>query len=243
MDLRCDVMDSTPIAAAAPSLQLAAERTSLRPHRLSSFNPVVPAALVVLALLSIITIELPLASLAKRGSLPDGVDKLLEAGEHFGTFYGHLLIFLVIWALDPTNRRSILRIAAAAWSAGLAANVVKLCIARTRPKYFDFDSLTAGHGFLGFAPGMPGGSRIQGFPSAHTATAVGFAIALAHVYPRGRNVFLLMAGIVGLQRIATSSHFASDVLAGALVGWIVGHVFTSRNSLTARLDSFEATST
>ena len=52
-----------------------------------------------------------------------------------------------------------------------------------------------------------------------------------------------MAGIVGLQRIATSSHFASDVLAGAFVGWIVGHLFTSRNRLTSRLDSFEAPST
>jgi membrane-associated phospholipid phosphatase len=236
-------MDSTPIAAAAPSLPLMRDRAPLQPSWLSSLNITVPAALIALALMSIPLIDLPLASLAKRGALPDGIDKFLEAGEHFGTFYGHVLIFLVIWALDPANRRRIVRIAAAAWSAGLAANIVKLGIARTRPKYFDFDSVTAGHGFLGFAPGLPGGSRIQGFPSAHTATAVGFAVALAYVYPRGRKVFLLLAAIVGLQRIATSSHFASDVFVGACIGWIVGHLFTTRNSLTSRLDSFEAPST
>ena len=235
-------MDSTPIAAAAPLLHLAPDRANLRASP-SSLVGAVPVTLIAMALLSIAAIDLPLAALAKGRSLPDGIDKLLEAGEHFGTFYGHVLIFLVIWAIDPAHRRSIVRIAAAAWSAGLAANIVKLCIARTRPKYFDFESLAAGHGFLGFAPGLPGGSRIQGFPSAHTATAVGFAIALAYVYPRGRTVFLLMAGIVGLQRIATSSHFASDVLVGAFVGWIVGQLFTSRNRLTSRLDSFEAPST
>jgi membrane-associated phospholipid phosphatase len=236
-------MDSTPIAAATPTVPLAPLGAGLRASWLASRGAAVPVALVALALLCVVLIDLPLAAFAKRGSLPDGIDKFLEAGEHFGTFYGHFLIFLVLWALDPAHRRSILRIAVAAWSAGLTANVVKLCIARTRPKYFDFDSLTAGHGFLGFAPGLSGGARIQGFPSAHTATAVGFAIALAYVYPRARTVFLLMAGIVGLQRIATSSHFASDVLAGALVGWIVGQLFTSRNRLTSRLDSFEATST
>jgi membrane-associated phospholipid phosphatase len=236
-------MDSTPIAAAAPSVPLAPIRAGLQSPWLSSLSTAVPAALIALTLLSIALIDLPLASFAKSGSLPDGIDKFLEAAEHFGTFYGHALIFLAIWALDPAHRRSIVRVAATAWSAGLAANVVKLCIARTRPKYFDFDSLGGGHGFLGFAPGLPGGSKIQGFPSAHTATAVAFAIALAHVYPRGRSIFLLLAGLVGLQRIATSSHFASDVLAGAFVGWIVGHFFTSSNSLTHRLDSFEATST
>jgi len=243
MDFSRDVMDSTPIAATAPPISLAPLQPELRSRWLSSLDSAVPGALVALSLLSIALVDIPLASFAKGGSFPDGIGKFLEAAEHFGTFYGQVLIFLAIWALDPAHRRSIVRLGVTAWSAGLAANVVKLFVARTRPKYFDFDSLTAGHGFLGFALGLPGGSKIQGFPSAHTATAVAFAIALAHVYPRGRTVFLLMAGLVGLQRIETNSHFASDVLAGAFVGWIVGTFFTSRNSLTSRLDSFEAPST
>src|SRR5688572_10357546 len=133
-------MDSTPIAATAPA-PLTAVGHRLRSSWLSSRHAAVPAALVALALVAIALIDLPLASFAKGGSLPDGIDKFREAGEHFGTFYGHVLIFLTIWALDPARRRSIVRIAATAWCAGLAANIVKLCIARTRPKYFDFESL------------------------------------------------------------------------------------------------------
>jgi len=234
-------MDPTQTAAAA-SAPLAPARARLRLEWFESQTALVPAVLALLAVAAVALVDLPLASLAKGRALPDGIAKFLDAAEHFGTFYGHVLAFLLIAALDPAHRRSLLRIAAAAWSAGMAANVVKLCLARTRPKYFDFDSLVAGHGFLGFAPGLPGGSRIQGFPSAHTATAVGFAIGLSYVYPKGRTVFLLFAALVGLQRIATSSHFASDVLAGAIVGWIVGHAFTAPNSLTRRLDSFEAQS-
>lgn len=241
MDQGRDVMDSTHLTTATTTL-LAAPSRSLDLPQLSFHRVTFPASLFALALLSIAVLDLPSAALVKRGSIPDGIDKFLEAAEHFGTFYGHVIAFLLIATLDPSHRRHIVRLAAAAWSAGLAANVVKLLIARTRPKYFDFASLTAGHGFLGFAPGLPGGSRIQGFPSAHTATAVGFCVALSHIYPRGRHVFALLAVLVGLQRLATSSHFASDVFAGALIGWLVGSVFTSRNSLTRRLDTFETAS-
>jgi membrane-associated phospholipid phosphatase len=228
-------MDSTQIAV-SPSL-VAAARTRAS-FDWSESVIVVPAVLALLAVVSFLFVDLPLGAWVKVGSFPDGIDKFLEASEHFGTFYGHVLIFLLIFAMDPAHRRNLVRLGAAAWSAGLATNVIKLLIARTRPKYHDFASLASGHGFLGFAPGLPGGSRIQGFPSAHTATAVGFAVALAHVYPRGRRVFYLLAGLVGLQRIATSSHFASDVLAGAAVGWLVGVAFTS-SRVGRRFDSFE----
>jgi membrane-associated phospholipid phosphatase len=236
-------MDSTQTATAATPPLAVPRGALLSLPRIDTRRDTVPAVLIALAVIAIVVVDLPLAALAKRGGLPDGLDKFLEAAEHFGTFYGHVIAFLLIGALDPAHRRHIVRIAAAAWSAGLAANLVKLVIARTRPKYFDFNSLTAGHGFLGFAPGLPGGSRIQGFPSAHTATAVAFCVALSSVYPRGRNVFTLLAILVGLQRIATSSHFASDILVGACIGWLVGHAFTGRNRLTNRLDTFEAAST
>ena len=55
------------------------------------------------------------------------------------------------------------------------------------------------------------------FPSAHAATAVGLAIALGVLYPRGRWLFIAFAFLAGLQRIEAQAHFASDVLAGAAV--------------------------
>ncbi len=229
-------MDSTSVTALGSPIAGGASRF----HFELPGGKTVPGVLLVLAILSVAFVDRPLAALISRDGVPDGLKKLLEAAEHFGTFYGHVLAFLLIALLDREHRRRLVRIGAAAWSAGLAANVVKLLVARTRPKYFDFDSLTAGAGFLGLAPGLAGGSRIQSFPSAHTATAVAFAIALSHAYPRGRAGFFILAGLVGLQRLATSSHFASDVLAGAIVGWIVGQLFTSSNAMTERFNTFEA---
>ncbi len=201
-----------------------------------------PILLALAIAVSLVLVDLPLAAFIRRQPLPDGIDKFLEATEHFGTFYGHVLIFVLILALDPGKSRVLLRLGLTAWSAGLAANLVKLVIARSRPKYFDFDAINSGHGFLGLAIGMKGGSRIQGFPSAHTATAVGFAIALGYVYPRGRKVFLTFAALVGLQRISTSSHFASDVFAGALVGWLIAQLFVPPGRVPDRLATWEAQS-
>jgi membrane-associated phospholipid phosphatase len=216
-------MDSTQFAAGALA---PVDRAWPRPLNRAQ-GASVPLCLAALAVVAVVTVDLPIAEWLKSRPLPEAVEKVLDAAEHFGTFYGHLLILLLVAAVDSAGRRRLVRIAACAWSAGIAANVVKLCIARTRPKYFDFASLI-GHGFLGFTPGYSGGSRVQGFPSAHTATAVGMAIALA------------WAALVGLQRMATSSHFLSDVLVGAMVGWLVGRAFISRHPLARHFDTFEA---
>jgi membrane-associated phospholipid phosphatase len=73
------------------------------------------------------------------------------------------------------------------------------------------DSLGRGYGYA-----------LQSLPSAHAATAVGLALALAALYPRGRWLFASFAVLAGLQRIEAQAHFASDVLAGAAVGCMVG---------------------
>jgi membrane-associated phospholipid phosphatase len=171
-------------------------------------------------------IDIPVAHWLRETEVPDGIEKFFEAAEHFGTFHGQVLALLLMYALHPEGRRRLFRVAAAAWCAGLAANIVKLTVSRCRPKYFDFSSVTASHGFLGIFDFGAGGSRCQGFPSAHMACAVGFCVALSHLFPRGRHVFALIAVLVGLQRMESSSHFASDVVAGALVGWLVGLLFT-----------------
>jgi membrane-associated phospholipid phosphatase len=232
-------MDSTPISGFAPSMTGTPCPAPLTKFALSGWL-LLPAILAVLAVVSVFTVDLPMAGAVRRWGVPDGIGKFLEAAEHFGTFYGNVLIFLAIAALDPTHRRSIVRLAGAAWTGGLADNLVKLLFARTRPKYFDFADSAAGHGFLGWAFQLKSNSRIQSFPSGHTATAVALAFAMTFVYPRGRWVFMLMAVLVALQRIATESHFVSDCLIGAAVGWLAGLLWTAGGPLTHKLDAFEA---
>jgi membrane-associated phospholipid phosphatase len=231
-------MDSTPAMASAPPLS-ASLTLSSRAAGASRGVPVVIAA-AALGIVLFQWVDIPLARWLNGSPIPQDLQKVLEAAEHFGTFYGEVLILGVLFAAIPADRRKLPRVAATAWCAGLIADVLKLFVARWRPKYFDFEAVTASHGFVEFFPFGAGGSRHQGFPSAHTATAVGFCIALAHLYPRGRFAFGLMAILVGLQRMESHSHFASDVIAGALLGWCIGRLTTGNSAVAKQLDRFEA---
>ena len=48
------------------------------------------------------------------------------------------------------------------------------------------------------------------------------AVALAALYPRGRWLFASFAALACFQRLEAQAHFASDVLAGAALGCLVG---------------------
>jgi membrane-associated phospholipid phosphatase len=63
------------------------------------------------------------------------------------------------------------------------------------------------------------------FPSGHTSQAFALAAVIAgHTHNRFLKVWAYgCAGAVGVARIAADRHFASDVVAGAIVGTIVGH--------------------
>ncbi len=66
----------------------------------------------------------------------------------------------------------------------------------------------------------PGGNRShQSFPSGHTSTAFATATALSLSYGwKAAAVAYPLATFTGLSRLASDSHFASDVVAGALLG-------------------------
>ena len=66
--------------------------------------------------------------------------------------------------------------------------------------------------------------------------AVGLAVMLSSLFPRGRVLFSVMAILVGMQRIVVSAHFPSDVFAGAAVGWLVAKVCVK--AMNSRGDEF-----
>jgi hypothetical protein len=69
------------------------------------------------------------------------------------------------------------------------------------------------------------------FPSGHTARAFAFATVLAKRHGRKAAwVAYPLATLVGLFRIESDSHWASDVLAGAALGWAVGKAVTRRRA-------------
>ena len=58
------------------------------------------------------------------------------------------------------------------------------------------------------------------FPSGHAITAFALAFAVAAVWPRARVVILAYAILIAATRLVLLAHHPSDVVAGALVGFI-----------------------
>jgi membrane-associated phospholipid phosphatase len=105
-------------------------------------------------------------------------------------------------------------------SSGVAVQILKHLFGRARPSV-TFDTL-----FIG--PTMQYGH--DSFPSGHATTAFCFAFILSGYFPRYRLAFYLFGVVAGLYRIDGLSHFLSDVLAGALLGMLVGKIVRMKSS-------------
>ena len=104
--------------------------------------------------------------------------------------------------------------AIASISAGLAANVLKVVVGRTRPE-------------LWLGPFHFAGGGANSFPSGHTVGAFALAGVLwfaSRSLPL-RGIAILLAAAVGLARVMAFRHWLSDAIAsaclGLLVAWIV----------------------
>ena len=58
------------------------------------------------------------------------------------------------------------------------------------------------------------------FPSGHSAIIFSTAVAFAVLFPRARTILLALAGLVAISRVVLSSHYPSDVVAGAAVATV-----------------------
>ena len=50
------------------------------------------------------------------------------------------------------------------------------------------------------------------FPSGHECTAGALAVAVCIAWPRGRWIFIALAVLVGIERVAENAHYASNVI-------------------------------
>ncbi len=105
---------------------------------------------------------------------------------------------------------------------GISAQVLKHLFGRARPRLTD-DLIFVG-------PSLRGG--YDSFPSGHTTVAFCFAYTLSRYFPKYRSIFYFLAIIIGISRIESTSHFSSDVVAGAAVGLILGRLLSRKLSFT-----------
>ncbi len=212
--------NSLPSTAPKPAVGSAEEDSSFSAGLIRWL--LIPGTLV-LAACAAFYVDLPLARVCYSRDYPGFVRHILDNAEPFGDAYGLLLITLAIFLVDPPRRIVLPWTIAAGLGAGLAADVIKLLISRTRPQSFDLDVTDVAQTFNQWLPLTSVGSHDQSFPSAHTAVAVGFAVALCRFFPRGRYLFIAMAVMCGMHRVQTCAHFLSDAFIGAAVGWLVSH--------------------
>jgi len=94
---------------------------------------------------------------------------------------------------------------------GIFINVLKWIGGRYRPiELFN-------HGHFGFGY-FGAGYELTSFPSGHAQTAFTLATALTILFPRWGIPFFVVAVTVGISRIILTSHYLSDVIAGAGIG-------------------------
>jgi undecaprenyl-diphosphatase len=65
------------------------------------------------------------------------------------------------------------------------------------------------------------------FPSGHTITAFSVAVALSLFYPDMQPGLYFCAASIAASRILLGMHFLSDVVAGAMLGALLGYVSAS----------------
>lgn len=103
---------------------------------------------------------------------------------------------------------------------GLIGTSMKYAIGRVRP-----NTATRTFEFKPF-------SNNQSFPSGHASQAFAVATAIAENYPVWWVQILCYggAGLVGYARIEQNAHYASDVVAGSLLGWSVARAVVHRHN-------------
>lgn len=153
-----------------------------------------------------------------------GEDRFMVQWQEFGNYYafGALAAFDAWGEIggDITAKNAAMDgIASSIIAGGLITPALKIAVGRERPS-----TTTSTYRF------KPFGSNAS-FPSGHATEAFAVATSIAENY-RVWWVQVLAygtAGLVGYARIEQNAHFASDVVAGSLVGWSVARGVVHRN--------------
>ena len=140
-------------------------------------------------------------------------------------YFGTIWIVLAV-AISLVTRRNfafpVLLTAGSVWTADLLVLAIKAGIERRRPSIAvpQADPLMGAGGWS--------------FPSGHAATAFAGAVALTYLWRRGAPLFFLLAAAIAFSRVYVGVHYPGDVLAGAVLGTLVGLAWVAALRLPRR---------
>ncbi len=164
--------------------------------------------------------DLEISQNIQKVKIPGDFRKAIDLSEVFAHSSGGVVIFATLLWIDVQNRLNLWRAAFFTLLCGIAANAAKLLIPRYRPHSLDQTEFEIESSWQTWGVPWAGSwfdEQLRSFPSGHSATAVALAIGLTHVYPRGKWMFSLIAGVACLQRLVSGAHFLSDIMGGVVI--------------------------
>jgi undecaprenyl-diphosphatase len=149
-----------------------------------------------------------LRAMRTRGHTPglEAAAKALGKAGNNGAVW--LVLGIVLAVLDPERRESWLNCAALGPVAIVLNYGIKLAVKRPRP-------------VLEGLPPLGGAPSSLSFPSAHALSSFAVATAMVRVNPAMAGA-LVVALAISLGRPYLGMHYPSDVLAGAVLGILLG---------------------
>lgn len=159
-------------------------------------------------------------------TLPGDVHKAIGITEAFAHGFGVIAILACIYFAGDRPFRQIVLVAVIAFTPGVVANLGKFAFERTRPNnYYSQRQEVTETPLPEFHLGDTIlDNRWRSFPSGHAAVAIGFAIGLAWLFPRGKYAFYSVGVLACFQRAFAGVHFLSDLVAGSCVAIVVSSI-------------------
>lgn len=178
-------------------------------------------------------------------SHPPGGDfrRELETIQQWGGISSLVLVTVIVVLMDRTGRRRLWDLLVAAGIVSIAVQALKMLIGRPRPRLGEFYDADSFLGPLGAHPFItehgsgvwhawefwrPISSDLWSMPSSHTSAAMVLSVFLGMAYPRLRVLAAAMVVIVATARVLLASHYPSDVVVGAAVGYALAHLAIDR---------------
>jgi len=169
---------------------------------------------VFLGVISYYYWDLPLAIYCKGlgRSVIDIAKIVTILGDSLWYFIILVPAFIYFWFLAKNKlwSKRIIFILLSLSISGLLNLLIKWLAGRYRPNMLE-------KGFFGFNY-FGVGHDLNSFPSGHTVTAFSLAAAVSILFPRTGIVAFIIAISIGMTRIILTSHYLSDVIAGAGIG-------------------------
>lgn len=163
---------------------------------------------------------------AKSGAIRNSSPVITQLGGFTGlAVVGGFGIYGLI-AKDQKMKTTVLLASQSFLIAGVSTAGLKMITGRTRPDFFnrwkgpDYYFKTNAS-INGYCP------EYNSFPSGHTSTAFSIATIFAKQYSNKKWVPAVsygLASMVGVTRVIENRHWASDVLAGAALGYLCGNL-------------------